>query len=271
MIKIGDYDKIMSDRDLFNQVVYTPLSEAMKLLAERRQDEVLKAKTGEKLAVENIPEPLRGYKKCAVLFRQVATPNYETRHFVSIAKEYGLQPIIFEYHDDKFTSNNEFKHSLGQIRIHNGFDAKGESRKEKITIVDFAKFDGETLKHTKTVWGEPLVDFHKRLFTAHHLHEGLVVHDLSAWCKSNGPDASSYYSVFLQLFVCNGVLFDNFLISGKETGFTRGVILPAIEGVLNLMGAKPLIVPLGPFDNEAEEYWVHHHPTVKDFIESVKR
>jgi len=29
---IGDYEKIMSDKNIFNQTVYTPLSEALHLL-----------------------------------------------------------------------------------------------------------------------------------------------------------------------------------------------------------------------------------------------
>jgi hypothetical protein len=41
---IGDYDKIMSDRNIFNQIVYTPLSEALRLLDERQKDKELMAK-----------------------------------------------------------------------------------------------------------------------------------------------------------------------------------------------------------------------------------
>jgi hypothetical protein len=40
-ISIGDYDTIMSDRNIFNQIVYTPLSEALRLLEERQKDLVL--------------------------------------------------------------------------------------------------------------------------------------------------------------------------------------------------------------------------------------
>ena len=60
----------------------------------------------------DIPEILKNNKKYAVLFRQIATPNYETKRFIALAKENNLCPVIFEYHNDKFTSNNEFKHSL---------------------------------------------------------------------------------------------------------------------------------------------------------------
>jgi len=33
---IGDYNKIMSDRNIFNQTVYTLLPEALRLLKERQ-------------------------------------------------------------------------------------------------------------------------------------------------------------------------------------------------------------------------------------------
>ncbi len=39
MINIGDRDKIMSDRNLFNQTVYTPLSEALKLLEDQKSNQ----------------------------------------------------------------------------------------------------------------------------------------------------------------------------------------------------------------------------------------
>ena len=41
---IGDYNKIMSDRNIFNQIVYTPLSEALKILDERQKDKKLVTK-----------------------------------------------------------------------------------------------------------------------------------------------------------------------------------------------------------------------------------
>jgi len=61
-VSIGDYDKIMSDRNIFNQIVYTSLPEALRLLKERQKDLVLMAKV-EKLLKGDIPEVLRN-KKC---------------------------------------------------------------------------------------------------------------------------------------------------------------------------------------------------------------
>lgn len=47
MIKIGDYNTIMNDHNIFNQIVYTPLSEALRLLDERRKDPELGVKVQE--------------------------------------------------------------------------------------------------------------------------------------------------------------------------------------------------------------------------------
>ncbi len=54
-IKIGDYNTIMNDRNIFNQIVYTSLSEALRLLDERRKDPELMAKVG-KLLKGDMPE-----------------------------------------------------------------------------------------------------------------------------------------------------------------------------------------------------------------------
>lgn len=108
MIKIGDYEKIMSDRNIFSQIVYTPLSEAIQLLEKRRKDPEFTAKV-EKLLKGDVPEFLKK-KKCGVLSRQVATPNYESKRFISITKSCNLHPVFFEYHNDRFIPENVFKH-----------------------------------------------------------------------------------------------------------------------------------------------------------------
>ena len=168
MIKIGDYNKIMSDRNIFNQIVYTPMSEALLLLDKRRKDLELITKV-EKLLKGDIPEIFKNNKKYAVLFRQIATPNYETKRFIALAKENNLHPVIFEYHDDLFSpDNNQFKYSLGILPIHKIIKNKPSLHlKEYIRIVDFNKHKGKKMKEVLTAWSEPLIDFHKFLFSNH--------------------------------------------------------------------------------------------------------
>ncbi len=268
MIKIGDYNTIMNDHNIFNQVVYTPLSEALRLLEERRKDPVLMAKV-EELLKGDIPEILKS-KKCAVLGRHIATPNHESRRFIDISKENNLLPVFFEYHEDKFTANNHYKHSLGQLKINTkGTNSTGDACFEKITIVDFNKYTGKKLNEIRTLWDEPLINFHKKLFSVHnYTNDEFYTYDASTWFTNHGGQkAAKFYTNLLSLFVCNGILFENFLTSkDKEGDFTKEIVLPAIENIINKIGVKPLIVPLEPLDLEADNFWVHHLLKIKNLI-----
>lgn len=270
MIKIGDYETIMSDHNIFNQVVYTPLSEALRLLEERRKDPVLMAKV-EELLKGDIPEVLRETHKNGVHFRQIATPNHDVHWFTELTKDHGLKSVFFEYYDDKFTSNNSFKHSLGQLRIHSKLNKKGEHIEEKVTILDFAKQDGKKIKDIHTLWLEPLTEFHKKLFDAcGYPKDNLFFYDASNWLHSNGGDAKNYYTNFMLLFICNGILFENFLISKDSEGdFTKNILLPAFEQAMNLTGVKPLIVPIPPMDNEDDVHWTSYDKKIKPLLKSL--
>jgi len=267
MIKIGDYEKIMSDHNIFNQVVYTPMSEALKLLEERRKDAGLIAKV-EKLLEGNIPDFLKN-KKCAVLSRHIATPNHESRMFIKIAQEYNLHPVFFEYHEDKFTPNiNKYKHSLGQLHIPQKTTKNCKENIERITIVDFNKHSGQKLKDIKTIWNESLISFHKKLFVTYDIkYEDFETYDGSDWYNINGGEAEDFYTNFFLLFVCFGISFENFLTSKDGEGeFTKKIVLPAIERVIQLTGVKPLITPIGPLEIETEGLWYHHLSKIKKII-----
>lgn len=265
-ISIGDYDKIMSDRNIFNQIVYTPLSDALRLLDERQKDPVLMEKI-EKLLNGNIPEPFKKIDKYAINGKQVATPNFDVRWFLDVVKDHKLIPMFYEYHEDKFTSNNFFKHSLGQLIVHDS--KKGKDIEEKITIVDFNRYNGESLNKVKTLWGESLIDFHRKLFSIYNYKlEDFIFYDGSDWLNKNGGVAKKFYNKDLLLYVCYGILFENFLISGKDGNFTKNVFLPAFEEVLNITGLKPLIVPIPPMDKEVEEcsHWYSYDKNIKSLI-----
>lgn len=268
MTKIEEYENIMSDRTIFNKIVYTPLSEALTLLEERSKDKILKAKI-ETILKKNIPGIFEKHR-CAVLGRHIATPNNESIRFISIAKEHNLTPVFFEYHDDKFTSNNKFKHSLGQLHIPKNRKNKSGGRNiERITIVDFNKHNGKKIGEVKTLWDELLVDFHKKLFNTHGYGKNdFHTFNASDWFSKNGKVAIDYYANLLLLFTCFGILFENFLTSKDEEGdFTKKIVLPAIEKVVNTVGFKPLIVPLEPMDLETDNLWFHHSQKIRSIIE----
>jgi hypothetical protein len=260
MTSIGDYNKIMSDRNIFNQVVYTPLSEAIVLLEERQKDTILVAKI-EKLLGEDIPTVLVG-KKCAVLNRQVATPNHESKRFILLAEESNLSPVFFEYHSDKFTPENDFKYSLGKLTIYNGIGKNGGQKKEYNNIIDFNKSNGKKLSEIPTTSSVSLVDFHKNLFSKSY--NNIQCWEASEWFRNHGINPSTYYVNFFLLFTCHAILFENFLLEGPEKKFTEEIILPAIETVINLTGFKPIIVPLEPIDMESDGYWYYHNSEIKN-------
>ncbi len=267
MIKIGDYETIMNDRNIFNQIVYTPLSEAIKLLDERKKDKEFVKKIDD-LLKGNIPEPLKKNGRHGVQFRQIATPNNDVRWFTELTKDHNLTSVFFEYHSDKFTSNNDFKHSLGQLRIHDKVNKKGEHIEEKITILDFNKYNGRPLKDVLTLWSEPLIDFHRKLFdVCGYSKINLYFYDASQWFKENGEHAIDYYTNFILLFMCHGILFENFLLTSDSEGdFTKNIFLPAFERAINLAGIKPLIVPIPPMENQTDVHWVAYGPQVKTII-----
>ncbi|KKQ21259.1 MAG: hypothetical protein US33_C0006G0009 [Parcubacteria group bacterium GW2011_GWC1_36_9] len=269
MIKIGDYNKIMSDKKLFQNTVYTTLSGAIKILEERQKDRALKDKI-EKILNNNIPEPLKKEGKYGVQFRQIATPNHDVYWFTELTKDRGLKSVFFEYHKDKFTSNNEFKHSLGQLRIHPKINKRGDNVEEKVTIFDFNKYNGKPFKDIMTLWSEPLIDFHRRLFeVCGYSKDNLCFYDASQWFKDNGVKAVSYYTNFILLFICHGILFENFLLTGSEGEFTKKIFLPAFEKAFDLAGIKPLIVPIPPMDNEEDVHWVSYDKKIKPLLKSL--
>jgi len=268
-MKIGDYNTIMLDKKLFQNTVYMTLSEAIKILEERQKDKNLKTKI-EKLLNNNIPEPLKAKGKHGVQFRQIATPNHDVHWFTELTKDNKLKTVFFEYHEDKFTSNNDFKHSLGQLRIHDKFSKHGDHLEEKTTIFDFNKYNGKPFKDIMTLWSEPLIDFHKRLFeVCGYSKENLCFYDASQWFKENGAHAVDYYTNFILLFVCHGILFENFLLTGSEGEFTREIFLPAFEKASSLSGVKPLIVPIPPMDNEEDAHWVSYDKKIKPLLKSL--
>jgi len=272
MDEVIDYDKIMSDKKSFYKMVYTPLSEAIKILEERQKDPNLIIKI-EKLLNNDIPEPLKKIDKYAINGKQVATPNFDVRWFLNIIKDYNLKPFFYEFYSDKFTSKNYFKHSLCQLLIHkNENNKKGEYLEEKITIVDFNKYDGKLFKEIKTLNGESLIDFHRKLFSVYDYKiEDFIFYDGSPWLERNGGSASSFYEKDLLLYVCHGILFENFLLTEEDSNFTKNIFLPAFIKAHKLSGLKPLIVPIPPMDPDIEDgsHWYTYDEKIKNIINKI--
>lgn len=256
-------EALINDRDRFNEFIYTPLEDALVELQRRWQDPTVKG-------AQAVPQPLaEGFR--AVLFRQLVTSNYEVRRFVSIVDSLHLRPLFWEYYADKFTSNNEWKHSLGKLFFYEGRGKQGGMKLKSKNVVDFNKVNGKPFSDVQTLWGQPLIEFHHELYQSRFRNLDGNHFDASDWLSENGKTALSYYESFLSLFLKHGILFENFMLDAKEFEFTRDVFFPAFCRVYAQTGLKPLVVALEPTDIEGDQFWICHPDDDREFVEAKLR
>lgn len=258
------------DREAFNSFVYFPLEDAVKELLERQRDKQLEEYV-ERSLPDGVPEAMKG-EKSLVLFRHLATSNYEINRFAMVADAFPeFKPIIFEYLDDTFNDINEYKYHLGKLRFHKGLNKRGEPIIERVSIFDFTESNGKPFSSLKTHWGESVIDFHHRLFNTAFPQFSDCVFDLSDWLRQIAPSAKQYYKSFFTLFLRDGILFENFIPAGKEFTFTRDVIVPAILEIEAETGLRPLIVALEPTEIEGDHFWLSHPADVHQQVVDCDR
>ena len=271
--KKWDYNAIMSDRNLFNKTVYTPLSEAIKILEERQKDKKLKEYVKNNLPF-GVPEIFKKGERYAFLSRPLATPNNESFRFLNILNIMnGFTPIFWEYKDDKFTPNmNEVKYNFAKMTFYFGKGKNGGEKNKKIRIVDFNIYEGKKISQVKTIWGQDLSDFHKELFEkiySDSLPKDTIFFDASNWYKHSGLNVKIYYKFLFMLFLTHGILFENFMIDNKEENlFIKDVFLPAFLKILKETGKKPLIVPLEPLETEGSNFLMCYTCDTLNFIKN---
>ncbi|MEI8337868.1 MAG: hypothetical protein WCF92_01825 [bacterium] len=258
-------DKLVANREEFDKFVYMSFDDATKEI-ERRQNDKLIEKYLEKTLPHGIPIEMRG-KKSVVLFRHIATLNYEILRFISLTSVTDkFQQLIIEYSADKFTNRNEGKFFLGKMSFVKGTNKKNEAMFESQNIINFNTSNFKPISSIKTLWGQSLVDFHHELFFKFFPELKGHVFDLSEWIHENGDEAKKYYKYFLSLFLKHGMLFENFLLENNELAFTKDIILPAIMEIEKETGMRPIIVALEPTDIEDSKFWLSHPYNQKKIV-----
>src|SRR6185369_1258456 len=142
--------------------MYTTLEEAKEEVWKRWNNAELRRRVLE--YVGEIPEFFR-YEPRAVLWRWLATPNYESLSFYQLAEKATLKPIFFEFIGDKFCSKNSDKFYLGKLSF---FKGKGRNNGDKVTcchVINFCTEDGKAFREIQTHGGESFVAFHHRIFS----------------------------------------------------------------------------------------------------------
>lgn len=259
------FEKYTSQHQSFSDLVYTPLSEAKLELYKRRENKELTNRMW-KFFEGDIPKPLLDGPK-ALLFRQLFTPNFELRRFIDIVYEQHIDPLFFEYHEDKFTSHNPLKHALGKMRFLQESENHDLIIKTK-TIIDFNKNQGQRISDIDTIWGQKLIKFHHALVESTYDGSRPLHFDASRWFQSEGVNASQFYLKYMALFLQNAILFENFVLDNDaEFHFVESTFLPAFIEINRIFGFKPLIVRLLPENTQSNPYWISYPVEVLSFLE----
>lgn len=204
----------------------------------------------------DIPAPFSlGVYAC--LARQVATPNREFFYFKKCAKQLKLSPVILEYTADKYTNRNTYKFGLTNLSCAYGSPSNNRTFK-RLTIVNSSEIEGKKLCDLRTLWGQPLVDFHHSLFVSAHEVVGFM--DMSSWVSNHSNSAKIYMEKFLTFFICHSVLVENFTYppNNFEQVFFDTIVVPAYSKVSNRFGLEPLIMKLEPSKEETETTWASY-------------
>lgn len=252
--------------------LFTPFPQIVEELKRRAADETLKRN------VERYIGELPAYfARGPVLYlaRHVATPNFETLRFVHLMEMLDMQTVIGQDTRDRFVAHNPLKRALGKLPVCLGItQGKGScmERYQKLTVIDFNVANGKRFEDIRTLWGEPLVEFHTVLLRRFASRE-VVVEDDATWIDRNHRgDLLAHYKKFLALFVAHGILFEDYLVEDKHEGqFVTDVLHPAFAHVERTFGVRPLITQLTPTSVESAEYWMSYPKEVLAIVQEKLR
>lgn len=247
------------------QDIYTQPEDAVKELIKRWKDKDLENRV-ETFLKGDIPLSLRT-KPHVILSRHILTPDDEARRLVEFSKKFGVDLFVFEFLHDKFVSYNFDKYTLLKMFFSFGKRSNGQDRVFKLKLADINLAEGEKIQSIKTLWGEPLVDFHHNILYEVFPEFEDKIFDLSDWYKNHGGKAKIYYEYFVALLVRNCILLENFQDDGEEGDFTRNVFLPAFRSIQKEFNLKPLIVKLAPDDYENNPSWWYYRDYIKNIAE----
>jgi hypothetical protein len=229
--------------------LYISLTDAVGQLRDRRANARLCAAVNE--FHRPLPPTFLPSRPFGALGRYILTPSLEFDLFLQRSRSAELIPLYFEFKKDIFLARNPDKYRLLRPSF---FIRLNCSRVVK--LVDFNRgVEMQALASIKTKAGTPLPEFHHSLFKEAYPDLDFPAVDFSDWRKHTPPDEPNYLR-FLAIFVCHGILFENYLATDdSELRFVRERVAPAFDEIERRFGVKPLIVRLLPLETEASEYW----------------
>lgn len=243
--------------------IYTPLSVAKEEIWRRWNDKELRKKVEEFLG-DDLPDIFSDGPK-VVIFRNIATPNFELKLAFDYAKMIGLDLAVIEFTVDRFCTRNRDKLHLGKLFFLD-IKKKGCEVKAKVNIIPIKEVDNVPLRDIKTNWGEDLVAFHHRILGKNG-YANVRTFDASTY-KLNGLGPFEMYLKILGFCSNFSILLENFLVKTDkgERSFTERIIFPAFRKVRQAVRKKPMIVPLMGVNDEENVFWQYYSSDVGDLL-----
>ncbi len=244
--------------------IYTPFSTAVSLALSRRQSTAT-------LPCDPLARRL-AERPHAVLFRQVATPNFELRLFARLAAAAGFEPLILEYHRDKFVTRNHEKLALAKMSFYDGLGRNGGPRLRSATVARLPEIDGVRFDAVATSWGQGLIDFHHDLLNYFPPLAAIERCEASNWFSRHGGAAATYYRDLLGLFSNGSILFECFWTVGEEGAFLNQIVKPAFVAAARC-APRPLVCRLYPERFDESSHWSRYplelEPVVRAHLEQA--
>lgn len=259
-----DSEQPTSTGDIAASQIYTPIDEACSEIIQRYNDKNLKKKIEDFFGRHMLAEMNHGPR--AVLSRSIATPNMELAYFLEMADKIKLQPLFLEYHD-KFVAKNPHKYHLCRLCFFHRSKKGAMVTRSAVRIVNFNEEEGKYFGDVKTMWGDTITDFHHQMLFSQYPTLQKDVVDFSQWFNQTRILSGYYYLYFLSLFICHGILFEDYLFDDKEeNAFIKDRLLPGFLAVQKLFGLKPLICRLLP-NTENDRYWYSYSNSIKKTLD----
>lgn len=205
-----------------------------------------------------------------VLWRYVASPNFEMLRFLHLAEVVRRPPLIMEMPFDRFTPTiNRSKRYLAKLPVRVRSDKPDTSSLRSVRITDFDTSQRRRFGEMQCLNGTPFRAFHHdlcRQIIGPAFQQNIV--DAPVF---EGEAPQLYYERLFALFTCFGVLAENFVLDGSEGAFTEDVVIPAFEATVRRFGAKPMIVQLLPRESESASYWDSYPAEILPFALAAAR
>lgn len=243
---------------------YSTFNEINSQLESRKKDKVLFKKVLDYIG-EDFPSFIDQNTQYAFFVRTIHTPNIE-HHFVEdILKEFNIQALFCNYTSGKLVMKNKEKYNLVKMSFLEGFNRNKELICSKKSIVNANKTEGKPLKDIMVNQQESLIDFHTNLFR--ELGQSHVFVDISDWFDKIRNSNDGYYAKFLALFICHGVLIDNYLLTDEsEYNFFMKKVWPSFKFIEEKFGCKPLVFPALPIKEENHDFYLLYNSDIKNIL-----